>query len=66
LRHKVVPVTLRLPSNTEYLKHVSASRRNGVMVRPLGNLVRITVGRTPENDALIAAAGAAQGARKSQ
>jgi histidinol-phosphate aminotransferase len=34
----------------------------GVQVRPLGSLVRITVGRAHENDALIAAAAAVQDA----
>jgi histidinol-phosphate aminotransferase len=32
-----------------------AIRAQGVVVRPLGNLVRITIGRDDENDALIAA-----------
>lgn len=38
---------------------------HGVLVRPLGKLVRITVGSRTENDALIAAAAAVQGARRS-
>ena len=35
-------------------------QERGVMVRPLGGLVRITIGREPENDALIAAVRAVQ------
>jgi histidinol-phosphate aminotransferase len=39
---------------------------HGVLVRPLSNLVRITVGRESENDALIAAAAAVQDTRPSR
>lgn len=53
-----------LPGGTEGFARELLDR--GVLVRPLGNLVRITIGRGPENDALIAAAGAAQRARQSR
>jgi histidinol-phosphate aminotransferase len=44
------------PGGSEGL--AGAMRGHGVLVRPLGNLVRVTIGRRHENDTLIAAARA--------